>query len=448
MDETSSSASGGDTLSPGERAELEQLRAEVGQFRIRRTERRRRVGWRTPVATLLIVIGCLLAPLSVLGVWTANQVSNTSRYVENTAPLASDPAIQRALTDKITNEISSHLDVVGYTDVAASQLASKGLTRASTALKSFAPQIASAVSGFVHSQVQKVVTSPAFARLWVRLNTVVHAQLVKALSGQGSKAISVQNGYVTLSLGPVIDTARQRLAARGLTIVNKLPPINPTFPLFSAKYLVKAQTGYRVLNDLKIALPIAALLLFAAGAYLARNHRRALVGVGLGLATSMFVLAALLLIFRGVYLNSVPNSKLPADAAAALFDTIVRFIRQGLRTLLVLGLIVAAAAFLTGSSVSAVRTRAAFSSGLRWLRERGELAGLRTGPVGQWTYAHRRALRIGAVGVAVLIFVFWGWPTASVVIVIAALLLVVLGLIELIGRPPQPLPTEAVRLSS
>ena len=238
-----------------------------------------------------------------------------------------------------------HLNVVGYTDLAAAQLASKGLTRASAVLKSFAPQIAGAVSGFVHSQVHKVVTSAAFARLWVRLNTAIHTQLVKALSGQGSKAISIQDGYVTLSLGPVIDAAKQRLAARGLTIVNKLPSINPTYPLFSAKYLVKAQTGYRILNDLKIVLPIAALLLFAAGVYVARNHRRALVGAGLGLAISMFVLAVLLLIFRGIYLNSVPNSKLPADAAAALFDTLVRFIRDGLRTLLVVGLVVAAAAF-------------------------------------------------------------------------------------------------------
>jgi len=397
---------------------------------------------------LLIVIGCLLAPLSVLGVWTANQVSDTGRYVANMAPLATNPAIQNALADKITNQISTHLNVVGYTDLAAAQLASKGLPRASAALKSFAPQIAGAVSSFVHSQVHKVVTSPAFARLWVRLNTAIHTQLVKALSGQGSKAISIQNGYVTLSLGPVIDAAKQRLAARGLTIVNKLPPINPTYPLFSAKYLVKAQTGYRVLNNLKIVLPIAALLLLAAGVYVARNHRRALVAAGLGLATSMFVLAALLLIFRGIYLNSVPNSKLPADAAAALFDTLVRFIRDGLRTLLVIGLVVAAAAFLTGSSVSAVRTRAAFSSGLRWLRERAELVGLRTGPVGQWTYAHRRALRIGATSSAVLVFVFWGWPTASVVTVIAVLLLIALGLIELIGRPPPALPTEAARPGS
>jgi hypothetical protein len=38
---------------------------------------------------------------------------------------------------------------------------------------------------------------------------------------------------------------------------------------------------------------------------------------------------------------------------------------------------------------------------------------------------------------AALVFVFWGQPTAAVAIVIAVLLLLALGLIELIGgRPP------------
>jgi len=78
----------------------------------------------------------------------------------------------------------------------------------------------------------------------------------------------------------------------------------------------------------------------------------------------MLPLAAGLLIFRGVYLNSVPASVLPADAAAALFDTFVRFIKEGLRRILVLGLIVAGGAFLVGPSVTAVKTRAAFGSGL------------------------------------------------------------------------------------
>jgi hypothetical protein len=113
-----------------------------------------------------------------------------------------------------------------------------------------------------------------------------------------------------------------------------------------------------------------------------------------------------------------------------------------------LGLVVAAAAFFTGSSVTAVRSRAAVSGALRWLRDKAELHGVRTGPVGEWTYAHRKGLRIGVTALAVVIFVFWGRPTPAVVIGIVLVLLLVLGIIELIGRPPpeaaadQPRPAE------
>ena len=51
-------------------------------------------------------------------------------------------------------------------------------------------------------------------------------------------------------------------------------------------------------------------------------------------------------------------------------------------------------------------------------------------------YRYRQALRIGAVFLVALLFVFWGRPTAVVVIWLTVLLLVLLGLIELIGRPP------------
>ncbi len=77
------------------------------------------------------------------------------------------------------------------------------------------------------------------------------------------------------------------------------------------------------------------------------------------------------------------------------------------------------------------------------MREGSEHAGLRTGPVGSFTYAHRKALRITAVALAALLFVFWGLPTVLVAIVITLVLLVVLGLIELIGRPPAGAATAA-----
>jgi hypothetical protein len=425
-------------LSQDGQAELDRLRAEVALLRSQQADapRRRRTGWRAPVATLLIVLGCVLTPVSVLAVWSANQVSDTSRYIANVEPLIHNPAIQNALTDKVTAQITSHLNVTSYTNQAAALLAGKGLNRVGTLLKSFGPSIASAVNGFIRTQVHNVVTSPQFANTWVQVNTVAHQELVKALSGRGGGAIKVVNGQVTIDLAPFINVVKQALVARGFTLINSLPAIHPTVELFSARQLTKAQTGYRLINDLKIVLPILALLLIALGVYIARGHRRALIGAGLGFAASLAVLAIALAIFRSVYLNSIPNSVLPSDAAAALFDTFVKFIKEALRTLLVVGLVVAAAAFLTGPSVTAVGTRKAFVSGFEWVRHFGERSGVTTGPVGTWTFAHRKALRVGAVALAALVFVFWGRPTAGVVILIVVLLLVVLGLIELIGRPP------------
>ena len=432
---------GGAKPSREEQAEIDRLRAEVEELRSKQASqpsqvRRRRGGWRAPVAVILIVLGCVLAPVSVLAVWSANQVSDTSRYIANIEPLVHDPAIQNALTDKITVQLTSRLNVTGVTNQAADLLANKGLPRVGALLKTFAPQISSAVAGFIHSTVHKVVTSPQFANAWIQVNTVAHQQVVNVLSGQGGGAISTSNGQVTLDLGPFINIVKQDLVKRGFTLVNNLPPIHPSFVLFQSKDLVKAQTGYRLINDLKIVLPLLSLLLLGLGVYVARGHRRTLIGAGLGLAASMLVLGAMLLIFRGIYLNHVPESTLPSDAAAAMFDTFVRFIKTGLRAILVLGLVVAAGAFLTGPSVTAVRTRAAFGSGLAWVRRSGEHAGVSTGPVGRWTYAHRTGLRISAVAIIALLFVFWGRPTAGVVIGLAVLLLVILGLIELIGRPP------------
>jgi hypothetical protein len=432
------SVAGAPDLNQDERAELERLRGEVTELRGQepaQPRRRRRPGWRGPVATVLIVIGCILAPVSVVAVWTANQVSDTSRYIANIEPLIHEPAVQNALTDKVTTAITSNLDVTGYVNQAAGLLSNRGLTRVGALLTSFGPSIASAVTGYIHNTVHKIVSGPRFAQTWVKVNTVAHQTLENVLSGRG-KNVQVVNDQVTIDLAPFIDIVKQNLASRGFSVVNRLPPIHPQLALFSSRDLTKAQTLYRLINNLKIVLPILSLVLIALGVYIARRHRRALVGAGLGFAASMLVLAIGLAIARTIYLNSVPPSVLPSDAASVIFDTFVRFIKTALRTLLVVGLVVAAAAFLSGPSVTAVRIRRGFGAGFTWIRTLGERRGVSTGPVGEWTYAHRHVLRICAVGLFALIFVFWGHPTAAVVILLVVLLLVVLALIELIGRPP------------
>ena len=438
-------AAANNELSQDERAELERLRAETAEHHDQEagTKRRRRFSWRTPVSIVLIVLGCILGPVAVLGVWAGNEVSDTGRWVATVEPLIHDPAIQNVLTDRITTEITNRLNLTGTINQATAQLNDKGLTRISSLLTTFGPQITSAVTGFIHSTVHTVITSPAVAKIWVQVNTVAHQAVVKVLSGQGNGAISTRNGQITLNLGPFIAVVKQDLIQHGFSLASNIPPVSPTLALFQAKDLGKAQAAYRLINTLKIVLPILALGLLAAGVYTARKRRRALIAATLGLAASMLVLAIGLLIARTIYLNSVPSNALPADAAGAAFDAMVYFIKVGLRVVLAVALVVAIGAFITGPSHTAIQTRSALKSGVGWVRNFGESRGVSAGPAGEWTYAHRKGLRIGAVALIALIFVFWGHPTLLVVILLVVILLLLLGLIELIGRPPAAAPETA-----
>ena len=269
---------------------------------------------------------------------------------------------------------------------------------------------------------------------------MAHEALVKALTGEGGGAVTVEGDTVSLNLAPFIQTVKQQLVAQGFTLAERIPQVDKSFVLFQSEDITRVQRGFSLLNTLGVWLPVIALILIGIGVYVAKDHRRALIGAGLGVAAGMVLLALGLAVFRSIYLNGVPAEVLPHDAAAVLYDTIVRFLRAGLRTVLVLGLVVAAGAFLTGPSATAVRTRHSLAGAIGWLQGSAEHAGLRTGPVGSWVHANRRALRIGAVILASLGLVFWNQPTGKVVIGLSVALLIALAIIEFLARAPQPAP--------
>jgi len=392
---------------------------------------------------VLIVVGCVLAPLSLVAVWTRNQVTDTDRYVQTVSPLASDPAIQNAIADQITAQVFTYVDVQGLTSQAIAALTERGLAPALAGqLQALAGPIANGVQGFTRDQVAKVVQSDAFANAWVQANRVAHAELVRALTGEGGGAVTVENDTVSLNLSAFIETVKQQLVASGFTLAARIPQVNASFVLFQSADVTRARSGFQLLNTLGVWPPVLTLVLLGLGVYVARDHRRALVGAGIGVAVAMVVLALGLAVFRSIYLDAVPATVLPHDAAAVLYDTIVRFLRLGLRTVLVLALVVAAGAFLSGQSVTAVRARQGLTRAIGWLQGGAEQAGFTTGPVGGWVYDHKRALRVGAVTLAALALVFWGRPTGKVVLGLTLALLVVLALIEFLGRRPGQGPVE------
>jgi hypothetical protein len=424
----------GQALTADEREELLRLRRQVETLR---TEPRPRRGrrWRSVVAVVLIVLGCVLAPVAGVAVWVHNQVSNTDRFVRTMSPLIDEPDVQNALTDKLTTTVFQYVDVQGVANDAVAALGAQGLPpQLVTRLDELTPTLTSAVTGFVHGRIADLVASPAFASAWDQAITVAHRQLNAVLSGD-SEGVVVRGDTVYLDLAPFIGLAKQRLSDAGLTAVNRVPDVHPTVAIAKADTLVRAQSAYTALDKVARVLPWIVLLLFAVGVYLARNRFRALVGTGLGLALSMVVLAAGILVARSLLIGQVPAAAAPATASG--FDIVVHYLRLGLRALLVLGLVLALAGFLAGRSDTAVRIRRSISRRLH--DARGPAA---DGPVPTWVRTHIRGLRIAAVALAVLTFVFLTQPTGIAIVVIAAVLLVVLAVIEYLGRPASDAPVE------
>ncbi|HET9559526.1 MAG TPA: hypothetical protein VFS70_20490, partial [Actinomycetota bacterium] len=241
------------TLTAEERAELERLRAENATLRAQVRQEQAAAGGdteptpgakgvgrlrgRTIVATLMIVVACVLAPLSVVAIWTRNQVTDTDRYVATVTPLASDPAVQQAITDQITAQVFTYIDIQALTtqvvDALSARVEGRGLPpQAAAALQGLAGPVANGVQGFVRTQVERIVQSQAFEDAWIQANRVAHEALVKALTGEGGGAVTVEGDTVSLNLAPFIQTVKQQLVAQGFTLAERIPQVDKSFVLF------------------------------------------------------------------------------------------------------------------------------------------------------------------------------------------------------------------------
>jgi hypothetical protein len=401
----------------------------------------RRTGWWRPVvATVLIVVMAVLAPLAVVARWAHDEIAQTDRYVETITPLAQDPAIQAAVIDRITTEIVTRLQVQDVTDQAVQALTDRGLPPlASSSLQALSTPLADAIEGFVEEQVAALVKSDQFEQAWVEANRQAHTQMVAVLTGKDSDTVTVSNNTVSVNLATVIDTVKQRLVARGFTLAERLPPIQAQFTIFESDDIAKAQTAFRLLSALNTALPIVALLCFAVAVGVARNRRRTVVAGSLAVVLSMLLLGVGLNAFRVVYLDAVPADQLPPDAAAAIYDTLVWFIRLNIRALLVLFLAIAFVAWVTGPVGAPAALRRGTARAIGTVRSGGDRVGINTGSFGRTLGTFRTPIRVGVLGLALVVYVLRAHPTGAFTLWLVIVTAVVLLIVELLSRPPVPL---------
>lgn len=416
-----------------ELSELEGLRARVAALESSATpvavRPRHRV--RAFFSALLIVIGCVVAPLGAIASWTADEVGDTNRYVDTVAPLASDAHVQSAVADRVTSAVMAHIDL----DSLLEGVAPADRPRLAKALGELGGSLESALRSFVQDKADEVVASDAFKTVWVDANRRAHAAVDKALTGSGGGAVKLTDDSVQLDLGPVVDQVEQRLVADGLTVAAKIPEINPTITIFRSEDIAEVKTGFRLLQLAGFWLPVLALLLLVAGVLLAVRRRRALVAAALGVAFALAVLGVALTAFRSVYLDALPL-EVSRPAAESVYDTLTRYLRTTVRMVIALGVVVALAAWLTGRGRWALLARQLWGTGIAAVRGGADRAGLRTGPVGPWVRRYRRWIIWLLVAGAVVAYLLWSYPTGWVVVALALVLLLALAVVEFLASEP------------
>ena len=143
------------------------------------------------------------------------------------------------------------------------------------------------------------------------------------------------------------------------------------------------------------------------------------------MALSMAVILVAIALGRNFYLAGLKPPQSPA-AASAVIDTVTANLRDAVRLILLLAVVVAVVAFAAGNA---------------WVRAKvgamGKPGWATGGPFHDFVSHYRRVLQWGILALGLVILVIWSNPTTLVAVVVV---LIALALVGLVGRSPDGVP--------
>jgi hypothetical protein len=379
---------------------------------------------------VLLIAGMLLTPLSILAVFVKGQINDTDRYVQTIRPLASNEAVRAYVAEEVSEQLFDRVDIKQYVNDALPKRADV-----------LSGPLTAALQSFVRQAVERILETDQFEELWINANRIAHSQLVNVLTGKTTGGVTANaNGAVTVDLSEVSKLVQQQLASTGIDLFSQIPiaSIGGKITIFQSNDLYKARSGLRILNTVSFILPFLVLACFAGAIWLSRSRRRGFVASAVAFALGSVILALVLAVGRGVYLNAATGNHLPYDAAAAVYDTLTRFLHQSVRAVLFFSVIVIVAVFFSGASRFAVWSRLRVRQGANWLGRESDQAGWQWLAPNDFVVRRKNGLRVIVAVVAFLVLFRWKHPTTPIILYVALATLFLLALIEFFGREPLP----------
>ncbi|MBO2447418.1 hypothetical protein J4573_10000 [Actinomadura barringtoniae] len=422
-----------------ERTELDRLRAEVATLQGRLDTRERRqsrwISVRRVIAAILVALAGFGVVCSTIGVWGARTTLRTDRWVETVGPLPRDPAVAAAVSQYLTDEIFTSLNVE---------------QRLAQALPPKAAFLSGAVTGPVHDYVrttiQKFMQTEQFQQQWEAANRFAHSRILAILENK-SQTVSVEGSTVTLNLLPIVNNLLVMLEGRLPTLFGKkldlpalssgeIPPnlkqriestLGVTLPanfaqikLYNRHKLSQVQEAVLLFKRGVVLLVAGTILALGLAIWISPGRRRTILQFGVWLAIATLVLSNVLRALRDHLLALVPDGVYRQGASAAIHHALTDLRVWG-DWLLWIGIVLAVLAYLVGPGRLPVWLRKQVVNGAKWTATTTERVAT-SSELRQWVAAHTDVLRIaGVVVAAVLALLVSSWTGLLVIVVLLAL---------------------------
>jgi len=256
--------------------------------------------------SVLLVVAVLLSSVAV---WANRQVTNTDYFVKTVTPLANDPVVQAEVSERMTQTIVNAVNIDGRL---GAYLPGQ--------LDFLAEKSNAAFQKLVLSQVEKLVDSGAFRKLWSGAARLGHISIKQALTGDGA-ANTVVAGV--LSLQSFIQAVIDALVAQGATFLEEISFIGSDFSIeiIQPETIESIRGWVDVLQKSATLLPLFALLVSVLIIYASRSKWRGakLVSVAWMLGSALVIAAVK--ICENIYSNTLAvGNETPMQIYRALTD--------------------------------------------------------------------------------------------------------------------------------
>jgi Short C-terminal domain len=301
----------------------------------------------------LVVLGSILAFLSVFAIWTERQALNTDDWVETSGRLIQNETIRAEVGDYLVDQLYENVDV---------EAELKEILPGDT--KDLAGPAAGGLRQVAGDGAEKVLETSTAQDLWEDANRTTHEQLIAVLEDEG-EAVSTEEGTVSLNLGSLLTNLADQVGI-GADLAEKLPPDAGQIEILRSDELKTAQNIAVAVKGLALVLSILTFAAFGAAIYLSRGGRWVTVLLsGIGLIAAGFAVIVAREIAGGIVVDQlvVTESAKPAGEAAWSIGTSLMV--SIATTVIVVGALFALAGWLASPTGSARATRRVIAPVLR-----------------------------------------------------------------------------------